>query len=105
MVAKLSAELMGTFWLVLGGCGAAVLAADFPDVGIGLLGASLAFGLTVLTAAYAFRSYFGRTLKSRGLSRTVGRRTLSGGTRVALHCGASRGRDAGCRSALPNRDG
>jgi len=53
MFAKLLAELMGTFWLVLGGCGAAVLAAGFPDVGIGLLGVSLAFGLTVLTAAYA----------------------------------------------------
>jgi aquaporin Z len=53
MFAKLSAELLGTFWLVLGGCGAAVLAAGFPDVGIGLLGVSLAFGLTVLTAAYA----------------------------------------------------
>jgi aquaporin Z len=53
MFAKLSAELLGTFWLVLGGCGAAVLAAGFPNVGIGLLGVSLAFGLTVLTAAYA----------------------------------------------------
>ena len=47
------AELMGTFWLVLGGCGSAVLAAAFPDVGIGLLGVSFAFGLTVLTMAYA----------------------------------------------------
>lgn len=47
------AELIGTFWLVLGGCGSAVLAAAFPDVGIGLLGVSLAFGLTVLTMAYA----------------------------------------------------
>ena len=53
MFAKLSAEFLGTFWLVLGGCGSAVLAAAFPDVGIGLLGVSLAFGLTVLTAAYA----------------------------------------------------
>jgi aquaporin Z len=53
MVAKLSAELIGTLWLVLGGCGSAVLAAAFPDVGIGLLGVSLAFGLTVLTAAYS----------------------------------------------------
>ena len=44
---------MGTFWLVLGGCGSAVLAAAFPDVGIGLLGVALAFGLTVLTMAYA----------------------------------------------------
>jgi aquaporin Z len=50
---KLTAELIGTFWLVLGGCGSAVLAAAFPDVGIGLLGVSLAFGLTVLTGAYA----------------------------------------------------
>ncbi len=47
------AELIGTFWLVLGGCGSAVLAATFPEVGIGLLGVSLAFGLTVLTMAYA----------------------------------------------------
>lgn len=50
---KLVAEFFGTFWLVLGGCGSAVLAAGFPDVGIGLLGVSLAFGLTVLTMAYA----------------------------------------------------
>jgi len=50
---KYIAELVGTFWLVLGGCGSAVLAAGFPDVGIGLLGVSLAFGLTVLTMAYA----------------------------------------------------
>ena len=48
-----TAEFLGTFWLVLGGCGSAVLAAAFPDVGIGLLGVSLAFGLTVLTMAYA----------------------------------------------------
>ncbi|MEZ9042496.1 MULTISPECIES: aquaporin Z [unclassified Vibrio] len=47
------AEIFGTFWLVLGGCGSAVLAAAFPDVGIGLLGVSLAFGLTVLTMAFA----------------------------------------------------
>ena len=50
---KYAAEFVGTFWLVLGGCGSAVLAAAFPDVGIGLLGVSLAFGLTVLTMAYA----------------------------------------------------
>ena len=53
MFSKLSAEFLGTFWLVLGGCGSAVLAAAFPDVGIGLLGVSLAFGLTVLSGAYA----------------------------------------------------
>ena len=54
MKAKIVAEFLGTFWLVLGGCGSAVLSAACPDVGIGLLGVSLAFGLTVLTAAYAF---------------------------------------------------
>ncbi|EHR0758219.1 aquaporin Z [Vibrio parahaemolyticus] len=50
---KYFAEAFGTFWLVLGGCGSAVLAAGFPDVGIGLLGVALAFGLTVLTMAFA----------------------------------------------------
>jgi len=53
VIKKYIAELIGTFWLVLGGCGSAVIAAGFPDVGIGLLGVSLAFGLTVLTMAYA----------------------------------------------------
>lgn len=50
---KLFAEFFGTFWLVFGGCGSAVLAAGFPDLGIGFVGVSLAFGLTVLTMAYA----------------------------------------------------
>lgn len=50
---KYGAEFIGTFWLVLGGCGSAVLAAAFPDVGIGLLGVALAFGLTVMTMAFA----------------------------------------------------
>jgi aquaporin Z len=53
MSKKLAAEFIGTFWLVLGGCGSAVLAAAFPEVGIGLAGVSLAFGLTVLTMAFA----------------------------------------------------
>src|SRR6201996_597195 len=53
MFKRLAAEFIGTAWLVLGGCGSAVLAAAFPNVGIGLLGVSLAFGLTVLTMAYA----------------------------------------------------
>jgi aquaporin Z len=53
MVKKLGAEFIGTFWLVLGGCGSAVLAATFPDTGIGFLGVALAFGLTVLTMAFA----------------------------------------------------
>jgi aquaporin Z len=53
LASRASAEFLGTFWLVFGGCGSAVLAAAFPQVGIGLLGVSLAFGLTVLTMAYA----------------------------------------------------
>jgi hypothetical protein len=60
------AELFGTFWLVLGGCGSAVLAASFPELGIGLLGVSLAFGLTVLTMAYAFGHISGGHFKSSG---------------------------------------
>ncbi len=51
---KLAAEFLGTFWLTFGGCGSAVLAAAFPQLGIGFVGVSLAFGLTVLTGAYAF---------------------------------------------------
>jgi aquaporin Z len=53
MQRRLAAEVFGTFWLVFGGCGSAIFAAGFPDVGIGLLGVSLAFGLTVVTMAYA----------------------------------------------------
>ncbi len=53
IINRVGAEFIGTFWLVLGGCGSAVLAAAFPSVGIGLLGVALAFGLTVLTMAYA----------------------------------------------------
>src|SRR6201986_5300268 len=53
MLKKLVAEFLGTAWLVLGGCGAAVLAAAFPQLGIGFVGVALAFGLTVLTMAYA----------------------------------------------------
>src|SRR3954469_1029761 len=53
MTRKLAAEFIGTAWLVLGGCGSAVLAAAFPELGIGFVGVSLAFGLTVLTMAFA----------------------------------------------------
>src|SRR5512143_4363413 len=53
MFPKLVCEFLGTFWLVLGGCGSAVLAAAFPGLGIGFVGVSLAFGLTVVTGAYA----------------------------------------------------
>ena len=53
MPRKLAAEFFGTFWLVFGGCGSAVLAAAFPQLGIGFVGVAFAFGLTVLTMAYA----------------------------------------------------
>lgn len=53
MFRKLAAECFGTFWLVFGGCGSAVLAAAFPELGIGFAGVALAFGLTVLTMAFA----------------------------------------------------
>ena len=53
IIKRVSAEFLGTLWLVLGGCGSAVLAAAFPGLGIGFVGVSLAFGLTVLTMAYA----------------------------------------------------
>ena len=59
------AELLGTFWLVSGGCGAAVLSAAFPNVGIGLLGVALDFGLTVLTMAYAIGHISGCHLNPR----------------------------------------
>ncbi|GAB1580143.1 aquaporin Z [Phyllobacterium phragmitis] len=59
MLNKLSAEFFGTFWLVFGGCGSAILAAAFPDLGIGFLGVALAFGLTVLTMAFAVGSISG----------------------------------------------
>jgi len=59
MLNKLSAEFFGTFWLVFGGCGSAVLAAAFPELGIGFLGVVFAFGLTVLTMAYAVRGISG----------------------------------------------
>lgn len=59
MFRKLSAEFIGTFWLVFGGCGSAILAAGFPEVGIGFVGVSFAFGLTVLTMAYAVGSISG----------------------------------------------
>ena len=75
MVAKLLAEFLGTFWLVLGGCGSAVLAATFGNVGIGLTGVSLAFGLTVLTGAYALGPVSGGHFNPAVSHRPLGRRT------------------------------
>jgi len=62
MTTKFAAEFLGTFWLVLGGCGSAVLAAAFPELGIGFVGVSIAFGLTVLTIVYALGNISGAHL-------------------------------------------
>ena len=76
MFKKLCAEGFGTFWLVFGGCGSAVLAAAFPELGIGFAGVSLAFGLTVLTMAYRGRAHLRRALQPGGVARPRGRRPL-----------------------------
>src|ERR1700741_2436544 len=92
MYPALICEFVGTFWLVLGGCGSAVLAAAFPQLGIGFAGVSLAFGLTVLTGAYAFGPVSGGHFNpavSVGLA-VAGRFRLSElpGYVVAQVCGA-----------------
>ena len=69
MTRRAGAEFFGTFWLTFGGCGSAVLAAAFPALGIGFLGVALAFGLTVLTMAYAVGSTASSTARSHSSSR------------------------------------
>ena len=79
MPKRLGAEFFGTFWLTFAGCGGAVLAAGFPALGIGFLGVSFAFGLTVLTMAYAVGHISGGHFNLRGDGRALGRRALQGG--------------------------
>ena len=112
---RLLAELIGTFWLVLGGCGSAVLSAAFPALGIGLLGVALAFGLTVVTMAYAVGGISGGHFNpavSFGLA--IGGRLawrdlvpywiaqLVGG--IAGAAGSERGADAGTQERIRSRN-
>ncbi len=100
MMRRCSAEFLGTFWLVFGGCGSAVLAAAFPNVGIGLLGVSLAFGLTVVTMAYAIGHISGCHLNPAvTLGLVLGRR-FPAGEMVQYACAQVAGGIAGAASLL-----
>jgi aquaporin Z len=103
MFAKLCAEFIGTFWLVLGGCGSAVLAAAFPDVGIWSSWRFVRLRSYSLDRRLRARADFRRSLQSRRLGRTVGRRPLSGGAARPLHARPG-GRRRGRRGrAVPDR--
>src|SRR5665811_1333299 len=93
-------EFFGTFWLVFGGTGAAVLAASLGATGIGLVGVALAFGLTVVTMAFAVGQISGGQLQPRRDDRPVGRRPLASGQDRRLHRRPGRGRHRGVGRAV-----
>ena len=97
MTRRVVAEFFGTFWLTFAGCGSAVLAAAFPALGIGFVGVSLAFGLTVLSMAYAVGHVSGGSLQPGGHAGAVGRRALRQQTRAALYRRAGDRRGVGAR--------
>lgn len=87
------AEFFGTFWLVMGGCGTAVLAAGFPQLGVGFAGVALAFGLTLLTIVLRDRPHFRLPHQSSGDLRPRGGRTVPGQRSYSIRCGAGNRRD------------
>ena len=100
LMKQCGAEFVGTFWLVLGGCGSAVLAAGVPNVGIGLAGVALAFGLTVLTMAYAIGHISGCHLNPAVSHWLVGRGPVSAGESWSVHRLAGPGRGVRRRRAV-----